>query len=87
MAACFEAFKVLGTWLQASKLRREMLYIIWSVELRPVRWSEGFTLNFLPVNALKPWMAHDFFSISFRASKPLVRIFLEQLGAKISSVV
>jgi hypothetical protein len=73
--------------LKASELRREMLYIIWSVELGPVRWSERFTLDFLPVNAFKPRMAHNFFSISFRASKPLVRILLEQLGAKISSVV
>jgi hypothetical protein len=58
-----------------------MLNIIWSVELRSVWRSKGFTLDFLPINAFEPWMAHDFFSIGFRASKPLVGILLKQLGA------
>ena len=77
LAASFKTLEILGTWLQTSELRWEMFNIVRSVKLGSVGRSKRFALDFGPVDALKPGVAHDVFSVAFSTSKSLVWILLQ----------
>jgi len=55
------------------------LWTVWSRHL--------LLLNLVPVDRLKPWMAFDLFSVCWTATKPLIWVLVEELGAKVTCIL
>ena len=63
-----------------------MLGVILLIELRLVRRCDCFLHNVVPVDALKPGMTLDLFSIVCSTAKTLVRILVEEFCTNVFGI-
>jgi len=64
-----------------------VLHVIVTVELGCIGRLKLLVVDLLPFDALEPWVAHNFLSIVLSAAKPMNRVLLKKLCAKVSRIV